>query len=86
VSAAVKAGLEEYEAAVEIYRRLLAKNPNKTTAWKRWLICRIIVAQAKMQIGRAQADAEWENALADAKPMLQSDKADDNILDPAAVG
>jgi eukaryotic-like serine/threonine-protein kinase len=81
-----KAGLDDYEAAIEIYRRLLAKNPNNTTARKRWLICRITAAHVKLQMGSVQADAELQSALADAKPMLQSDKADDGILYPAAFG
>jgi serine/threonine protein kinase len=81
-----KRGLDDYAAAIDIYRQLIAANPNNTTAQKRLIICRISVAHTKLRMGDLQAAAELQNALSDLQPLLQGNKVNDETLYPAAVG
>jgi len=80
-----KRGLDDYTAAIDIYRRLVAANPNNTTAQTRLLVCRISVAHTKMGMGELRAAAELQNALSDLQPLLQGDKVNDETLYSAAV-
>jgi eukaryotic-like serine/threonine-protein kinase len=81
-----KRGLDDYAAAIDIYRKLLGANPNNTTARTRLLICRISVAHTKLRMGDSQAAAELQNALSDLLPLLQGNKVNDETLYVAAAG
>ena len=81
-----KSGLEDYGAAINIFRQLLAANPNNVTARKRLLICRIAVAHTKLRMGILQAASEMEGALTDSTPLLSDASVNDDTLYAAAVG
>jgi eukaryotic-like serine/threonine-protein kinase len=81
-----KAGLDDYAAAIDVYRRLIVANPNNTTARMRLLICRIAVAHTKLRMGDLQAARELEGALTDSNPLLSDAKVNDDTLYAAAVG
>jgi eukaryotic-like serine/threonine-protein kinase len=80
-----KGGLDDYSSAVEIYRRLLAVNPNNTSARLHLLICSIEIAHTKLQMGALQATVELQNVLSDLKPFIEGDKANDEAVYDTAV-
>jgi eukaryotic-like serine/threonine-protein kinase len=82
----VKSGLDDYAAAIDIYARLLAANPNNTTAHIRLLICRMAVAHTKLQAGVPRSAVELEAALKDLNPLLSDPGVNDEPLYAAAAG
>jgi eukaryotic-like serine/threonine-protein kinase len=81
-----KAGLDDYAAAINVYRQLLAVNSSNTSARRRLLICRIAVAHTKLQAGTSPAAGELESALKDLIPLLSDAIVSDDTLYAAAAG
>jgi serine/threonine protein kinase len=81
-----KLGLDDYQAASDLYRQMVAANPNNKTARMRLLICRITVAHTKLQTGVLGAARELESALADLNPLLSDASVNDDTLYAAAAG
>jgi len=82
-----KAGLDDYRAAIDIYRQLLAANPKNTVVGIRLPICRLAVAHTRLRMGDLKAAAELQSALADLEPILTGGgKVRDDALYAAAAG
>jgi eukaryotic-like serine/threonine-protein kinase len=81
-----KAGLDDYRAAIDIYRQLLAVNPKNTVVGIRLPICRLAVAHTRLRMGDLKAAVELQSALADLEPSLTGAKVNDETLYAAAAG
>jgi eukaryotic-like serine/threonine-protein kinase len=80
-----KPALSDYTTASEIYRRLLAKNPDNSAAKMRLFLCRVSAARIEMQLRISDPAAHLKEALSDAAPLLSARDAGDHTLHAAAV-
>ncbi len=79
------AALSDDAMAIGIYRDLLAKNPDNTTARMRLFSSRVSAARIEIQLGMTEPTADLENAFSDARPLLSAGDASRLPPYPAAV-